>query len=503
MRYSVPVNAPDEVAALAAAGADELYCGYLDAWWAERYGDHDSASRRQGRANLSTPEELESTVREARRYGLPIHLALNARYTEPQLDHLVELYERFGDWGGTGVILSDLGLLWRLSNNRRVRDRDLTITLSLLAVAQNTATLRAYQRLGVTRVVFPRFVSWLEAGSLLMGVPGMEASFMAFFDKCPLVDGYCRHRHGVSYLDRESAQNDDAPPLYTFDTTYRTHACLGSSCTYLEPYPCAACHMRRFERAGVGTAKIGGRGRPLEERLRALRFLRVAEAMESDEERRLSYQQTFDRSCACYYGKTTQSRYAIEPVVVRASGEQRVCVGSETDIDEFQRALVSLCRGEVPQTTDSAEDDVALTLLVPPLANGTLHAFVTMVPMLIGHVPFGTHVAVNDLGTLGELTRALATYARNAHAPYPLRLTLGTLLARLDDSREVEHFLSADQNPARPVWGPRGEPRMLTYAPPTDELVRHWRTPSLAEPSAQEALDWLFCGGTRIPYEFA
>ncbi|MBR3318113.1 MAG: U32 family peptidase, partial [Atopobiaceae bacterium] len=558
MKYSVPVNAPEEVEALAAAGADELYCGYLDAWWAERYGDHDSASRRQGRANLSTPAELEATVREARRCGLPIHLALNARYTEPQLDHLVELCGRFDDWGGAGVILSDLGLLWRLNNEWYSRDCDLAITLSLLAVAQNTATLRAYRQLDVTRVVLPRFVGWQEAGSLLSGVPGMEASVMAFFDKCPLVDGYCRHRHGVSHPDRapaggacapaskarnlagtrgkeDAAPFDagvDAPPLYTFDTTYRTHACLGSSCTYLEPYPCAACYLRYFERAGVGTAKIGGRGRALEERLRALRFLREAEAMETDAERRALYRETFRQPCACYYGDTTQSRYAIEPITAHrpvvtqdelergnvrlgalpgvrvvnvawnGSAEKRIRVGSETNVDEFLAALKSLCRGVVPVTEnatdgrgervpsgdagvedvygegdaygtddppsgrdargssdspdgrdgcgtsdpsgagDAAGPDANLTLLVPPLSNGTLHAFITLVPTLINHVPYGTHVAVNDLGTLSELTRSLAPYARmlpfdaeagGALVECPLRLTLGTLLARSDD----------------------------------------------------------------------
>ena len=91
MRYAVPVNAANEVSALAQAGADELYCGYQDRWWIERYGNHDSASRRQGRANFATLEELARCVDASRVHGLPIWLALNSRYTEPQLDHLVTL----------------------------------------------------------------------------------------------------------------------------------------------------------------------------------------------------------------------------------------------------------------------------------------------------------------------------------------------------------------------------------------------------------------------------
>ena len=97
MDYCVPVNAPEEVSVLVAAGAGELYCGYQDAQWVERYGDHDSASRRQGKANLSTLDELERTVAEARLAGTPLFLALNARYTEPQIDRLLALCDDFAE----------------------------------------------------------------------------------------------------------------------------------------------------------------------------------------------------------------------------------------------------------------------------------------------------------------------------------------------------------------------------------------------------------------------
>jgi len=346
------------------------------------------------------------------------------------------------------------------------------------------------------------------------------------------VDGYCRHRHLVSYPDRaqregfpvrgaitsvgaeqgrampdaDNSLDDGADPLYTFDTTYRTHACLGRSCTYLEPYPCAACHLRYFERAGVDTAKIGGRGRPLEERLRALRFLREAEGLERDMVRIELSQQTFGQPCACYYGEATQSRYAIEPLDtpdITDSRWGRVYVGSQTDTEEFQRALMILCRGDFPI------EDKPLTLLVPPLSNGMLGAFVTMLPTLIAHVPYDTHVAVNDLGALAALTEALAPHARVFFDPAndtvrvysPVEPTIGTLLARMDDVGDVLRYQSPTMNPSRPVWDLEGRPRMLMYAVPPFELTKHWLTPSLTEPSAQKALGWLF-SWSDIPYEF-
>lgn len=482
MRYAVPANAPEEVAALAAAGAGELYCGYQDAWWVERYGDHDSASRRQGAANLSTLDDLERCATEAQVSGLPLWLALNSRYTEPQLDHLVELCQQFERMGGTGVILSDLGLLWRLYDATGLKR-----CLSLLAVVQNRATLVAYKHLGVTRVVFPRFVRPREMCRLLRVVRGIEPEVMAFFDKCPWVDGYCRHRHGVTYPPREVPCGvDDAPPLYTFDTTYRTHACLGKACTYLEPYPCAACYLPEFAQAGVGVAKLGGRGRPLDERLRALRFLVAAEALASDEERAALYQQTFGQPCACYFGSATQKRDAIEPVEDPPGIESSQVLGSQTNRSAFLEALSAVKKGEVP-------GDEGAVLLVPPLSDLDLVRLIGTIHALQLRDDWRLTVYANDLGTFGMLAKMRAD--GDGRFRDCLDVRMGTLLLRADDPDEVAHALDAAGNPPRAVWGPQGEPRTLTYRRPPDELIAHWGHPSLLEPSAQEALRYLLGQG--------
>ncbi|MBO4365319.1 MAG: U32 family peptidase [Eggerthellaceae bacterium] len=494
MKYSVPVNAPGEVAALVAAGADELYCGFQDEWWTVRYGDHDSASRRQGAANLITLDQLQRTADAASAHGVPLYLALNTRYTEAQLDHLEGLCDSFQRMGGTGVIVSDLGLLWRL----RTRT-GLSRTLSLLAVAQNAPTLRAFQDLGVTRVVFPRFINPAEAASLLHAVPGMQGEVMAFFDKCPLVDGYCRHRHGISYPDRQDQlQDDGAAPLYTFDTTYRTHACLGASCNYLEPYPCGACYLPSFQAAGVGFAKLGGRGRLLEERLRVLRFLKQAEACGGNDERSALYRQAFGQDCACYYGDAIQDRYAIEPIANAPcanefSASPRRYLGSQTSFRAFRSDIETVCGDESENVSlihpkgCSSDHPTPTTVLVPPLSDEGLEWFLGMLPSVASRLLCGTRLCVNDAGTLIELIRM------NRECDLGLQVSMGTLLARLDDSAEVARFQDPSQNPSRPVWGQNGEPRILTYAAPPKPLVDHWHHPSAMEPSAQAALRSLTC----------
>ena len=481
MKFTVPVNAPQEVAELVAAGADELYCGFLDAWWIERYGNHDSATRRQGAANIATLADLEATVRAARAHGTPIHLALNARYTEAQLDHLVKTCDAFERMGGTGIIASDLGLLWRLRAHS-----GLARILSILAVAQNTPTLHAFRELGVSRVVLPRFMQPDEARMLLAAVPGMQGEAMAFFDKCPWVDGYCRHRHGVSYPMRDAAA-DDAGPLYTFDTTYRTHACLRGKTTPANPYPCAACDLPRFEEAGVAYAKLGGRGWPLAERLRALRFLKQAGAIEEPARKATLYRETFGVPCSCYYGDAAQSRHAIAcPPTAHTHIGSRL-LGSEVDTNALFEALSAMAHGDL---------EAPASMLVPPLSQTELtqleNALASMDDQTLGGIGF----AVNDVGTLVTLAQL------RANRELDFALWLGSLLARLDDQAEIAHFLDPASNPPVAVWGPAGEPRTLRYRKPPAPLIEHWTRPSACEPSAQAALAHL-TGIASLPYVFS
>jgi len=514
MRLVAPLCAPDEVEALIKAGADELYCGIIEDWWRSRYGDHDSANRRQGAANLSTRAQLAQTVARADELQIPVYLTVNTRYTEPQLDYLTDLCLDFESMGGTGIIVSDIGLLGRLRNIT-----DLRRCLSLLAVADNIPTIASYLRLGITRIVLPRFSTPNDARLLLQPFGGLEAEIMAFFDKCPFIDGYCRHYHGIARIDWEGTlANQTIEPLQTFDTTFKTHACLGKDQDYLQIDPCAACHLPQFEAAGVDYAKIGGRGRPLVNRVQALRFLKKAMILPDDTKREILYQRTFAHPCQCYYGELTQRRDAIEPrrmvteegllwlkygEMAPSAGYRRLMVGSETN----------------PETLDdllSSWDWVAslptpLTIVIPPLSQIRLGALSDLVELLYSTCSPDTHLCVNDLGSFCQVVERVVEYAGLAPialdsrdegcTKMPFTLTIGSLLARIDDTSAIAVFLDPQKNPSRIVCGPSGEPRLLSYAPPSPELIRHWNSPSALEPTARATLEELF-DGQAIVYEF-
>jgi hypothetical protein len=234
----------------------------------------------------------------------------------------------------------------------------------------------------------------------------------------------------------------------------------------------------RLERYGVSFGKIGGRWRPLEERVRALEFLRVAQAQGCDEDRRQRYVQTFGQPCACYYGVATQRRDAIEPVADPPETAGMRVLGSQTSLDVFREALSS-----VVEAATSVQDSPVL--LVPPLDDRNLIRLMQALIALRGRRDCRLVAYVNDLGTLISLARL----ANDTHIP--LSVGAGTLLLRQDDPVEVARALDPAANPPRAVWGPDGEPRVLTYRRPPHALVDHWKRPSLLEPSTQEALRFL------------
>ena len=210
--------------------------------------------------------------------------------------------------------------------------------------------------------------------------------------------------------------------------------------------------------------------------------------MPDDAARKELYAKTFGTECGCYYEGAMQNRYAIQPVAEPSCTHERLFCGSQTDFDSYSQALEGLCRGMLPS------DVQRITLLVPPLSDEGLATLRSSLSVFYERCPEGSHLCVNDLGTLIALSKDADEQGLN------LEITFGTLLARLDDPDEVAHFLSADENPSRAIWDTEGNPRMLTYRDPPDALVEHWRRPSLCEPSSREALRALV--GHDIAFEF-
>ena len=270
------------------------------------YGGHDNISRRQGAANLSTRDELRRVLHDAKLLHIPVWLALNARFTAAQYPYLAELCGWFADWGGTGVILQDMGLLMKIREDAL----PLRITASLLTVTVNADAVRLLRQLGVSRVVFPRFLRLEEIKAIAAEEPDMEYEVMGMGDGCPMIDGLCRSFHGETFepvrcddlpdrVRNDAGEDPSADLLWTFDTSCRAHHLCAA--LPVKEHPCAACAMKELEEAGIRILKFGGRGTPLEMRLKDLDFFTQAEKLRDTAQIRKLYQETYGHECHCYY----------------------------------------------------------------------------------------------------------------------------------------------------------------------------------------------------------
>ena len=269
MKLAVPLSAPGEAKLLHEAGASEFYCGLQTIEWQKMFGNHDSISRRQGRANLSSFDDLNKVVFESGLLGAPIFLTLNGTYTEDQLPLALETAEFFQEMGGDGLMISDISLLLLLKK----RKSKLIRGLSLMAAVSNCAAINFYLDLGVSRIVFPRFLSPEQIALMMKNNPHVQAETIILFDKCRFIDGYCRFLHTVGYQDYSGAAKSHINQcLFAYDTTYKLPACSELLGSPAERPACGACFASELDQAGVSIFKIGGRGTPLDVRLSGVRF---------------------------------------------------------------------------------------------------------------------------------------------------------------------------------------------------------------------------------------
>ena len=278
MHIAAPVCAPEEVIQLKQAGADELYCGYLPEQWRNVYGGHDTISRRQGKANLGSERALRCTANLANSLHMPIFLALNGRYTALQYPVLLQIAHMWADAGGTGLILRDVGFMQVIGKHKL----PLRLCASLLALCVNADCVRFFRGLGASRIVLPRFLSVREMKEITLPFPDMEFEAMVMGDGCPMIDGLCRSLH--------SENGTEAPPLcHTVDR--------GGA------IPCAACLVPALTASGVRYGKLGGRGRPIEERRAQTAFFSMAAQGVPENILQAAFPALFSEPCHCYYGR--------------------------------------------------------------------------------------------------------------------------------------------------------------------------------------------------------
>jgi putative protease len=295
MKVLAPIRALDELEMLAAAGAEELYCGVVPREWVERYAGAVWLNRRTPKGgNLETCSELKQLADAAHSARLPVFLTLNAPYyTAEQMPLVVDLAHRLSDdIGADALIVTDLNLLMRLAEERLAA----ALHVSSVAATLNSEAVRFLLNFGVRRVILPRSLTLAEIGGIAADV-GREVELEVFMlnDGCAFEEGFCTttHHHSVgafcTSLSEMRAEFEWDGPIFTARrqnwlrrnlADYREWVWYvnGNGCASTAkglPYgPCGLCAIPDLARIGVASLKIVGREAPAFKKMASVRMVR-------------------------------------------------------------------------------------------------------------------------------------------------------------------------------------------------------------------------------------
>jgi U32 family peptidase len=292
MKITAPISRLDEIAPMASAGANELYCGVVPREWIARF--NTGAVNRRYFGNLESMDDLRRAVEAAHENGTALLLVLNAQqYGSAHQEAVVELAQAFHEMGGDAVIVADVGLIARL----REQVPDISIHVSSVASCRNSAGVAFYGELGVRRVILPRDVSLAEIEAMRAAAGAVEIEAFILNDGCVFEEGACHSIHlpskqgGPICIDKRPFEYQDANGalvssriarnLQDNDSHYQRwlwyrFGCGFSTAANGYPFgPCGLCAIARLTRAGVASVKIAGREGATARKLKSVEMVRA------------------------------------------------------------------------------------------------------------------------------------------------------------------------------------------------------------------------------------
>ncbi len=279
-------QAGDEaVAALAGAGVDELFVGYVPEAWAERYGFEASPNRRyRSRIQIGAREQLARVVQAASTLGLLTHVALNEHLIAPeQLPLADEIAATALEVGAHGLILGSLPLAARYHR----RHPDAHLVASGEAPVYNRAALELAARLGFSRIILPRETNLadLEALATPAADLGLELEAFLLGEWCAFNGALCLTCHGYGtardFCSSHTARVvlDTASRTAAFERPVETEEARRADREAISPVMrpntggCNLCALARLRELGVRYVKVPGRSTEALETVRRVRAL--------------------------------------------------------------------------------------------------------------------------------------------------------------------------------------------------------------------------------------
>jgi len=318
----------EDIPLLKAAGADELYCGYITEELAKRWPVAFGIVNRRGEdQSFEDYGVFKKAVARARRCGLPVYVTVNGLYTPEQYPFLLDLAAQLESLDGVkGIIVADVGFLLTLRKNGFKKE----IHISTGATTFNSRTIDFFRGIGAKRIVLDRQLSPAEMEDVIAGAGrGIDIELFVIGGGCGgFIDGYCTFFHcferkraeemekgvflsptfnveqakkGCDFYHRELSEGNfkvlSAPTHKEIKTGLKFDAVKNKL------LGCRICDLHALNKPPVKTLKIVGRGKDTQYLVTAVTFIAtVASWLRAGDISKREYQ----RKCRDLFSKTFQ-----------------------------------------------------------------------------------------------------------------------------------------------------------------------------------------------------
>ena len=318
MNILAPLDKIKEIEALIEAGATELFCGFNPGIWKANYSKYSSTNRREwSQCNLSSIDELKLAVRRAHYSKTKIYLVANSSfYAQQQMKLLFNIIKSATKTGIDGIIVGDIALIREIHS----KIPNLQMHLSVGSSVLNSYSVRFYKKLGISRIILPRHLTISEIKEIVQNSPDLEFEAIVFNDGCSNLDGFCNTLHGIGKFE-ERQLYCTVPATITVETqppfkaTPRQIRTVRSRFAHRNDYlsiTCGTCALYDFNKIGLNSVKIAGRGEKTKKKVRTIAFIKkIINELPHTKNKELFkkkasalFQETFKQSCSfgkCYY----------------------------------------------------------------------------------------------------------------------------------------------------------------------------------------------------------
>ena len=330
MKITAGLGSVDDYIRYVNAGVDELFCGYVPFFWAEKYGTVMPLNRREVlsyNVQIGSFSEFEILAEMIKEYHKPVHLTFNSLYYLPeQYAEIAEIIQNCRQIGFESYIIADPALLIYLREHGITCEVHLSGDLGTV----NTAMADVFTRLSPKRIIFQRKNTISEMREVIRYIREKDTTqtmteFEAFAlnEMCQFSGAFCNSLHcdEMGYLCRvpywrKPAKKWPEPPIRQAvpaeELSSEEENAYDEDGYLCGAGGCGLCALKQLSDAGITHLKLVGRGNYADLMERDIKNLRQAlnilESSKSDAEYQKQMKTAlFPNGCGhlCYYRKTT------------------------------------------------------------------------------------------------------------------------------------------------------------------------------------------------------